>query len=62
MQQAIYHSSNRIAIQTTKTTATGSGRTGLARRIMQSWDLYGVLALMGSSAAYGVFALARLGL
>ncbi len=59
MQQAIY---NSITIQTTKTNETTMSRTRrvrLARRIAQSWDIAGVLALMVSSAAYGVFALAH---
>jgi len=58
MQQAIY---NDIAIQTTKTitTAPTPRRASLGRRIAQKWDLYGVLALMGSSAAYGLFAIAH---
>ena len=56
MQQAIYNTIHGISIQT-KTTA-GSRRAGLGRRVAQSWDLVGVLALMASSAAYGVLALA----
>ena len=67
MQQAIYNStinSNGIAIQTTKTdkTVTAARRASLLQRIARRWDMVGVLALMGSSAAYGVFALAHLGL
>lgn len=57
MQQAIYDTIN--GIQTTKTTATaGSRRVGLGRRVAQTWDLVGVLALMASGAAYGILALA----
>ncbi len=33
---------------------------GLVRWIAHRWDLVGALALLGSSAAYGVFALAHL--
>ena len=65
MQQAIYNNiSNGIAIQTTKTgkTATAARPAGLLRWVARKWDLVGVLALMGSSAAYGVYALAHLGL
>ena len=66
MQQAIYNSINRdgISIQASKTnkTATATRRASLIRRIAHRWDMVGVLALMGSSAAYGVFALAHLGL
>ena len=61
MQQAIY---NSITIQTNRTdtaTTTGSRRTNLVRRIAQTWDLAGVLALMASGAAYGVYALAHVG-
>ena len=60
MQQAIYNS-NGIAIQTTKTnkTATVTRRTSLARRIARRWDMVGVVALMASSAAYGVYAIAH---
>ena len=35
-------------------------RPGLTQWIGQKWDLVGVLALMASSAAYGVFALSHL--
>lgn len=61
MQQALY---NNIAIQTAKTItpAPAKRQAGLGRRIAQTWDLVGVLALMGASAAYGVFALADLGM
>ena len=63
MQQAIYNSINGISSQATNTTtAPAAWRAGLARRIAQRWDLVGVLTLMGSSAAYGVYALAHLGL
>ena len=63
MQQAIY---NSIRIQATNT-AAGTGRAaspvaGWLGWVSRKWDLIGVVALMGSSAAYGVFALAHLGL
>ena len=35
-------------------------RTGLRRHLARRWDLYGILALMASSAAYAVSALAHL--
>ncbi len=61
MQQAIYNNiSNTIAIQTTKTVTPAKRQDGLGRHIAQKWDLVGLLALMGSSAAYGAFALAHL--
>ncbi len=66
MQQSIYNSinGNSLTIQATKTneTAPTTRRASLARRLAQRWDLVGVLALMGSSAAYGAFALVHLGL
>ena len=33
---------------------------GLARHFARRWDLYGVLALMASTAAYGLFSLLHL--
>ena len=69
MQQAIYNSinSNGISIQTetgrtAANTMTSPTASGLLRWVACRWDLVGVLALMGSSAAYGVFALAHVGL
>ena len=35
---------------------------GFVRWLAHRWDLVGVVALIGSSAAYGVYALAHLGL
>lgn len=67
MQQAI---TNSIRIQNTNNKAT-TGRAananapkaaGLVRWAAARWEMVGVLALMGSSAAYGVFALAHVGL
>ena len=62
MQQAIYNSinSNGISIQAANTGAPKA--SGLRRWVARRWDMVGVLALMGSSAAYGVFALAHVGL
>lgn len=54
MQQAFY---NTIAA---KTTPPPAARPGLARHFAQRWDLYGVLVLMASSAAYGLLALSHL--
>ena len=61
MQQAIYNSS----IQTNAAATTGTSApkaAGLLRWVARRWDLVGVLTLIGSSAAYGVFALAHVGL
>lgn len=42
----------------TQTAKPGAGLwRGLGRWIARHWDLAGVLTLMGSSAAYGVYAL-----
>ena len=62
MQQAIYNSitGNTINIQAANTGAPKA--SGLLRWVARKWDLIGVVALMGSSAAYGVFALAHVGL
>ena len=63
MQQAIY---NTIRIQNTNQaaiTSPATSRAAVVRRwVARKWDLVGVLALMGSSAAYGIFALAHVGL
>jgi hypothetical protein len=71
MQQAIYTNLNNTtainantALQTGHTASRKSAQpgAGLVRWIARKWDLVGVLALLGSSAAYGVFALAHTGL
>lgn len=69
MQQAIYNTISNVSIQNTgrtattaKTGETASPAAGVLRWVSRKWDLVGVVALMGSSAAYGVFALAHLGL
>ena len=59
MQQAI---TNSTRIQNMDSKAPTARTAGLARRVAGRWDLAGVLTLMGSSAAYGVFALLHLGL
>ena len=59
MQQAIYNSSAIQAAKTSATTATATRRVSLARHIAQRWDIAGVLTLMVSSAAYGVYAIAH---
>ena len=65
MQQALYNNSSlsnsgRTAIAATAGTAAHG--TGVVRWVARRWDMVGVLALMGSSAAYGILALAHLGL
>jgi len=67
MQQAI---TNSTRIQNTNNTmrtgraanANALKAASLVRWAAARWELAGVLALMGSSAAYGVFALAHVGL
>ncbi len=70
MQQAIYNSTtigditingNSIALPAAGTVKTtpAARRTSLARRFARRWDMVGVVALMGSSAAYAVFAIAH---
>jgi len=69
MQQAIYSSISNVSIShssrtanVAKTSVTASLTAGVLRWVSRKWDLVGVVALMGSSAAYGVFALAHVGL
>ena len=64
MQQSIY---NNIGIQANvgvqvKPAGKTSRTACVLRWVNHNWDLVGVLTLMGSSAAYGMFALAHLGL
>lgn len=59
MQQALY---NHISISNPSAAGTAQRGTALVRWVAHRWELAGVLALMGSSAAYGVFALTHLGL
>ena len=53
MQQSLYNSIDSIRIQQSASTKHRTGWGQLAR----NWDLYGVLALMASSASYGLFVL-----
>lgn len=67
MQQVLNYTigishSDRAAGAVKTTARTASHRAGVARWIACRWDMVGVLALMGSSAAYGMAALAHLGL
>jgi hypothetical protein len=69
MQQAIYNSINST-IYNSGSTIRNSGSTAntakdgarLAQWIARKWDMAAVVALMLSSATYGVFALAHSGL
>ena len=66
MQQAIYNNNSSISnsgrTASADTTETAAHGAEIVRWIARRWDLVGVLTLMGSSAAYGVFALAHVGL
>ena len=69
MQQAMYNNIINVRISNpgrtanvAKTSVTASLTAGVLRWVGRKWDLVGVVALMGSSAAYGVFALAHVGL
>ena len=66
MQQVIYSNisvpQSSAAPKTTPATTPNTRLAGLLRWVARKWDLVGVLALMGSSAAYGVYALAHPGL
>ena len=65
MQQAIYNSidSTINSIRNSGRTAnTAKDKSGLVRWIARKWDIVAVVALMGASAAYEVFALAHTGL
>ncbi len=63
MQQAIYNTISISNVQRTPRTGAGaSPAAGVLRWVSRKWDLVGVLAVRGSSAAYGVCTLAHVGL
>jgi len=64
MRQALYGNNPLTLIQLDRATgpATAKPGAGLVRWIAHRWDLVGMLALLGSSGAYGVYALTHLGL
>ena len=63
MQQAIYTNTTPANIAVTAPAlpvrTVRSRKARLLRHLMLKWDLYGVLALLVSSAAYGVYAIAH---
>jgi hypothetical protein len=63
MQQAIYNSTIRNSGSTIRnsgsTANTAKDGAGLVRWVARKWDMAAVVALMGTSAAYEVFALAH---
>jgi hypothetical protein len=62
MQQAIYTSLNETINTLNTARHAAPRRTTLRRHLALKWDLYGVLTLLASTAAYGAFALAHTGL
>jgi hypothetical protein len=58
MQQALYTNLNNNT-NAFKTTSTTARKNTLRRHLALKWDLYGVLTLLASTAAYGAFALAH---
>ncbi len=62
MQQALYNSINNVSSSNLGRTAIAPmvNGAGLVRWIAHRWDLVGVLALIVSDAAYGLFALTHL--
>ena len=65
MREAFYNhigSSNPAAETGTAETGTAGRGKAVVRWVARRWEMIGVLALMGSSATYGVFALTHLGL
>ena len=46
--------------KTTKVTAAARRTHSLARTLARKWDMLAVIALMVSSAAYGVFAITQI--
>ena len=64
MHQAFYNhiGSRNPAAEMTVTAETAGRCAALVQWVARRWEMVGVLALMGSSATYGVFALTHLGL
>lgn len=64
MRHALYGNNFLTLVHLDRTTAPAKPKpsTGLVRWIAHRWDLVGMLALIGSSAAYAMYALAHLGL
>ena len=60
MQRVIYNTTaTNTTTRTTASLKTAELGAELVRWIARKWDLVGVLTLLGSSTAYGVFALAH---
>ena len=64
MHQAFYNhiGSRNPASEMTAAAETVGRYAALVQWVARQWEMVGVLALMGSSAIYGVFALTHLGL
>ena len=64
MRHALYgnHSLTLVRLDRATVPAKPKPRAGFGRWLAHRWDLVGVLTLIGSSAAYGVYTLTHLGL
>ena len=64
MHQAFYNhiGSRNPAAEMTAAAETAGRGTARVQWVARQWEMAGVLALMGASAIYGVFALTHLGL
>jgi hypothetical protein len=64
MRHALYGNNFLTLVHLDRATVPAKPKpgAGLVRWITRRWDLVGVLALLGSSGAYGVYALTHLGL
>ncbi len=63
MQTSAIHNFIVVSGQTARLRAAKTARasrTGLLRTLVHRWDMTGVVSLMVSSAAYGVYALSHL--
>jgi len=64
MQKAIYSKNITLVFPTTEAAAPTAAprRRNILRWLSRKWDLIGILALMGSCAAYCLYALTHLGM
>lgn len=64
MQKAIYSKNITLVFPTAETAAPAAmpRRRNILRWLSRKWDLIAILALMGSSAAYCLYALSHLGM
>ena len=64
MRHALYRNNFLTLVHLDKAAAPAKPKpgAGLVRWVAHRWEMVGVLALLGSSAAYGAYALTHLGL